>query len=334
MTVIGITDVSGSQIEIAKNGAFTGTGSDAANGQRRGPNKSTYGVAMTAGDNEIATMFDVNNAGGNSTAAISTEQSRASAAESTLTANVSGEVSRASAAESTLTLNLSAEVSRASAAESVELSRASAAESTLTANVSGEVSRASAAESTLTANLSGEVSRASAAESTEVSRASAAESTLTANLSAEVSRATLAERNISNGTTHFQGTIYIDANSTDNVAPASLKVAGDVAGNSFSTTSDARLKTDVEEVSGGMATVKALRPVLYNWLDGHAGINPGHKELGFLAQEVEAVLPNVVSTDASDDFHKKAVCYDRIVSLLVAAVKELDGRLALLEPRA
>ena len=84
----------------------------------------------------------------------------------------------------------------------------------------------------------------------------------------------------------------------------------------------------------GMDTVKSLHPVFYNWISGAPGINPGHKELGFLAQEVEAVLPNVVSTDGSDEFQKKAVCYDRIVSLLVAAVKELDGRLAALEPRA
>ena len=372
MNIISITDVSGSQIEIANHGPNpTGPNSSAPNGGRRGDNKSTYGlVGLVAGDNEIATMFDVNaissGAVTNTIIALSAEASRASTAESTLTANVastvtsvSTEASRASTAESSLILNLSAEASRASTAESTltanvastvtsvstEASRASTAESTLTANVastvtsvSTEASRASTAESSLIFNLSAEASRASTAESSlifnlsaEASRASTAESSLILNLSAEASRASTAEHNITYGTTQFRGVITF-ANDGDTVG--SIKVNGAVEGGSFATTSDARLKTDIEDVVGGMDKVKALHPVFYNWISGVPGVNPGHKELGFLAQEVEAVLPNVVSTDASDEFHKKAVCYDRIVSLLVAAVKELDGRLAALEPRA
>jgi hypothetical protein len=113
----------------------------------------------------------------------------------------------------------------------------------------------------------------------------------------------------------------------------SIKVTGVAYAASHQTTSDARLKTDIEEVENGLGMVRSLHPVFYNWNNGTANINPGHKELGFLAQEVEAVLPNVVSTDDSE-FHQKAVSYDRVVSLLVAAVKELDARLAALEPSA
>ena len=77
--------------------------------------------------------------------------------------------------------------------------------------------------------------------------------------------------------------------------------------------------------------MKALRPVFYNWIDRES-INPGRKELGFLAQEVEAVVPEVIST-ASDEMATKRVCYDRLVSLLVAAVKDQAATIEALAAR-
>ena len=101
-------------------------------------------------------------------------------------------------------------------------------------------------------------------------------------------------------------------------------VAGNVTGYS-----DARLKKDVEDVLDATAKVNALRPVFYNWND-KPSLNEGHKEMGFIAQEVEAVLPNVVRT-LDDEMKTKTVAYDRIVSLLVAALKEHDVRISVLE---
>jgi hypothetical protein len=99
-----------------------------------------------------------------------------------------------------------------------------------------------------------------------------------------------------------------------------------VLGLSFITTSDSRLKKDVEEVSGALDLVSRMHPVYYNWNNGNESINPGHKELGFLAQEVEAIIPNVVHTSVSGDIPDlKRVSYDRLVAVLVAAVKELKS---------
>jgi hypothetical protein len=92
------------------------------------------------------------------------------------------------------------------------------------------------------------------------------------------------------------------------------------------TTSDIRLKKDISEVSNALELVNNLHPVLYNWIDERSTINPGYKELGFLAQEVEAVLPNVVRTGPGDGLEdRKIVAYDRLVALLVGAVKELKA---------
>jgi hypothetical protein len=108
--------------------------------------------------------------------------------------------------------------------------------------------------------------------------------------------------------------------------PFSIKVNGDVTATSHLTYSDARLKQDVEEVSGALDMVSRMHPVYYNWNNGSEAINPGHKEIGFLAQEVESIIPNVVHTKADGEFSDlKGVAYDRLVALLVSAVKELKS---------
>ena len=59
-------------------------------------------------------------------------------------------------------------------------------------------------------------------------------------------------------------------------------------------TSDARLKTNVASLPSMVDVVKALRPVTYNWIDVEE--NGSYVELGFIAQEVEEHVPEVVRT--------------------------------------
>jgi hypothetical protein len=89
----------------------------------------------------------------------------------------------------------------------------------------------------------------------------------------------------------------------------------------FTSYSDRRLKTDFEEVEDALAKVQALHPVFYNWSNGSPNINPSVKDLGMIAQEVEAILPHIVRTEEGEDGMKR-ISYDRIAVLLVAAVKE------------
>jgi hypothetical protein len=99
----------------------------------------------------------------------------------------------------------------------------------------------------------------------------------------------------------------------------------------FATTSDRRLKKDVEEVVEALSKVKALRPVEYNWISS-VNLNPSCKELGFLAQEVEEVVPAVVAT-GDDENATKRVAYDRLTALLVAALKEQSAVVDALKAR-
>lgn len=137
------------------------------------------------------------------------------------------------------------------------------------------------------------------------------------------------------GTVDVMNTFTVSQTATIN----ELNVTGTVNASAFATTSDARLKKDITEIEGALAKVQALRPVEYNWNETST-MNPEHKEVGFIAQEVEAVVPGVVVT-AGDEMATKRVAYDRLTALLVGAVKEqaaviaaLEARLAALEARA
>ena len=221
---------------------------------------------------------------------------------------------------------------------STENGRAVAAEGTLAGSISTENGRAVAVEGTLAGSISTEATRATNAEATlagsivtENGRAVAAEGTLAGSISTENGRAVGAEQNL---TTRINNIVNGTEVCVSLKVSGDLEVTGSITATNISTYSDMRLKTDIEEVANGMDKVKALHPVFYNWVSGAPSLNPGHKELGFLAQEVEAVLPGIVRTDSSDAFGKKSLAYDRVVSVLVAAVKELDARLSALEPKA
>ena len=332
---------------------FQSTGSVLLQG-RNGFTQAYYGAVAT--NNEVAVVGDVSVETSRAksaelslsqlgSSAVSAEASRAISAEGSLTSRVGSEETRAASAEASLTSGVSAEASRATSAEGSltsrvgsEETRAASAEASLTSGVSAEASRANSAELSLSqlgsSAVSAEASRAISAEGSltsrvgsEETRAASAEASLTSGVSAEASRATSAELGLGVGisaevsrvSNAFSGGAGITA----------LTVSNEVAANAFVTTSDARLKKDVVEVSNALDVVQQIRPVFYNWVDGRESINPGHQELGFLAQELEAVLPNVVHTLPNMDGRledQKTVAYDRLVSLLVCAVKELNAK--------
>lgn len=90
----------------------------------------------------------------------------------------------------------------------------------------------------------------------------------------------------------------------------------------YTTVSDRRLKTNVEPVVNGLDIVQQLNPVFYDWDRTNpksVGFENKH-QVGFLAQEVEQVLPEVVNK-GEDSY--LSLEYGKIVSVVVAAIKEL-----------
>ena len=95
-------------------------------------------------------------------------------------------------------------------------------------------------------------------------------------------------------------------------------------------TSDQRLKKDINTITGSLNSVCNLRGVTYKWDDTRFNnfiIDDIEKEkiqIGLIAQEVEAVLPELVYNNGVEDL--KAVRYAEIVAVLIEAVKELKQK--------
>jgi hypothetical protein len=93
--------------------------------------------------------------------------------------------------------------------------------------------------------------------------------------------------------------------------------------------SDARLKENVRTATEGLAIINALRPVRYDWKAGHG--NDRKDQLGFIAQEVEAVFADAVSEWKMGEETYKTVGPGALIPVLVNAIKELSSRVAALE---
>ena len=86
-------------------------------------------------------------------------------------------------------------------------------------------------------------------------------------------------------------------------------------------TSDETLKKNIVTLGKPLDTVMALRGVNFNWnIEGEG--TPAH--IGFIAQEVEKVVPSLVATDTVSG--KKSVNYIGFTPILVEAIKELADK--------
>ena len=100
----------------------------------------------------------------------------------------------------------------------------------------------------------------------------------------------------------------------------------DVTGNIRAFTSDIRLKTDIEPITDALSKVDSLNGFTYNHNEVAAalGFDTETRYAGVSAQEVEKVLPEVVSPAPVDENYK-TVQYEHIVPLLIEAIKELKA---------
>jgi hypothetical protein len=91
--------------------------------------------------------------------------------------------------------------------------------------------------------------------------------------------------------------------------------------------SDVSLKENIKNIENPLEKVNQINGVTFDWTEDYIKQHGGEdqyfvrkNDVGVIAQEIEKVLPQVVAT-REDGI--KAVKYDRIVALLIEAVKEL-----------
>lgn len=88
----------------------------------------------------------------------------------------------------------------------------------------------------------------------------------------------------------------------------------------LSCASDVRLKKDIKDTHYGLEDVLKLRAVDYKWKTQTSNDN----RLGFIAQEVEAIIPELVTTDPNTGY--KSLAYGNFSPVLVRAIQELNSR--------
>jgi len=86
-------------------------------------------------------------------------------------------------------------------------------------------------------------------------------------------------------------------------------------------TSDIRLKDNIKSIDKALDKVNKIQGIEFDWIEKEeVHGNSGH-DVGVIAQEIEKVLPDVVTTR---DNGYKAVKYEKIIPLLIEAIKDLS----------
>ena len=111
-----------------------------------------------------------------------------------------------------------------------------------------------------------------------------------------------------------------------------LQVTGDIIANSVAGSSDRRFKTNIRPVENALDKVKALQGVYFNWnqKDFPEKDFGTQNELGFIAQEVEQIVPEIVVKEKTKEEYR-SVKYDKLVALLVEAIKEQQKQIEQLQ---
>jgi hypothetical protein len=99
-----------------------------------------------------------------------------------------------------------------------------------------------------------------------------------------------------------------------------LDVNGTIRGNNVSP-SDVRLKKDIKTIDNALERVTSLRGTNFKWKDEESDSS---LQMGVIAQEVEEIFPEAVSTDEQG---YKSVAYGKLIAPLVEAVKEQQNQI-------
>ena len=138
--------------------------------------------------------------------------------------------------------------------------------------------------------------------------------TITANLSGNATSAdTVDTTATSTDATHY--ITFVDSSSS--TAGETIRMDSNLqynpSTNILTNSSDERLKTNIVGITGAVEKVQQLRGVEFDW------ISNGKHSIGVIAQDVEKVAPELVSTR---DDGMKGVDYGKLTALLIEAVKD------------
>jgi hypothetical protein len=114
----------------------------------------------------------------------------------------------------------------------------------------------------------------------------------------------------------------------DFIALGSIRAGGDVTAYY---TSDSRLKTNITTISNALDKTDSLSGVAFDWNELAVDKDSSVREVGVIAQQVQQVLPEAVILR---DNGYLAVQYEKIIPLLIEAIKELRAEVNALKANA
>ncbi|HHL31151.1 MAG TPA: hypothetical protein ENJ41_01110 [Oceanospirillales bacterium] len=115
----------------------------------------------------------------------------------------------------------------------------------------------------------------------------------------------------------FNSNIEPQTSNTFNFGSNDFRWATLFSVNQLDSSSDKRLKDNIKDLNYGLAEVIAMRPVSYNWKKGETQ----KTHLGLIAQEVETLVPEVVSKTA-DETQMRSMRYSELIPVLIKATQE------------
>ena len=137
---------------------------------------------------------------------------------------------------------------------------------------------------------------------------------------------------ITNGNIYFQnplsGYLWYENSTTSNMrlTNGNLTVTGDITG--FGNLSDIRLKKNVINIDLdlSLSKIKSLRPVTFDWKDDIFNESKRNKnDIGFIAQELEQVIPQAISDTSHESTSYKSIKFERILPYLVGSIQKLEN---------
>jgi len=94
---------------------------------------------------------------------------------------------------------------------------------------------------------------------------------------------------------------------------------GQLNATNFNSLSDMTLKSDIQTLNNALDSVLKMRGVSFKWKEN------GQKTIGVIAQEVEKVIPEIVSTNK---YGEKSVSYGNMIGLLIESIKDLEKEIS------
>jgi hypothetical protein len=92
-------------------------------------------------------------------------------------------------------------------------------------------------------------------------------------------------------------------------------------GTGVTVTSDIRTKENIQPIRNALDIVRKLQAVEYTKID-----DPSRRWIGYIAQDVEQLIPHIVRTDASPE-QWKSIQYTYLPGLIIEALKELKAKM-------